>query len=139
MIVRYLVLTMVLSFAASIASAHLHAVAEQQAEGASTQQAGDAKRGKLVFERRCTGCHALDENREGPQLRTVYGRKAGSVAGFEYSEALTHSGLTWTPATLEQWLTDPDAMVPGNNMSFATPKAADRRDLIAYLQTVGSK
>jgi cytochrome c len=45
-----------------------------------------------------------------------------------------HSGLTWTPTTLDQWLTDPDAMVPVNKMSFETPKAADRKDLIAYLQ-----
>jgi cytochrome c len=76
----------------------------------------------------------MDANREGPQLRTVYGRKAGSVARFEYSASLLRSGLTWTPATLDQWLADPDAMVPGNNMSFATPKTEDRRDLIAYLQ-----
>jgi cytochrome c len=94
----------------------------------------------MVFERRCTGCHAMDENREGPQLRTVYGRKAGSVAGFLYSAKLKSSGLTWNPETLDQWLTDPDAMVPGNDMSFATPKATDRKDVIAYLQqAAGSK
>jgi cytochrome c len=98
------------------------------------EQPGDAARGKLVFERRCTGCHALDANREGPHLRDVDGRKAGSVAGFQYSTSLKNSGLTWNPDTLDQWLTDPDAMVPGNNMSFATPKAVDRRDLIAFLQ-----
>ena len=133
MIVRYLVLTMVLSFGASLVSAHLHSVAEQ----VSTEQAGDAARGKVVFEHRCTGCHALDANREGPQLRTVVGRKAGSVAGFQYSQALVHAELTWSPATLDQWLTDPDGMVPGNDMSFATPKAQDRGDVIAYLQQVG--
>jgi cytochrome c len=64
----------------------------------------------------------------------VYGRKAASLAGFQYSASLKSSGLTWNPETLDQWLTDPDAMVPGNDMSFATPKVADRRDLIAYLQ-----
>jgi cytochrome c len=111
----------------------------EQATQQAPEQAGDAVRGKLVFERRCTGCHAMDENHEGPQLRTVYGRKAGSVAGFQYSTSLLRSELTWTPETLEQWLTDPDAMVPGNNMSFATPKAADRRDVIAYLQAAGNK
>jgi cytochrome c len=133
MILRYLVFTMVLSFGTLIASAHLQAVAATQTH---QEEAGDATRGKLVFERRCTGCHALDENREGPQLRTVYGRKAGSVAGFQYSAILVHSGITWNPETLDRWLTDPDAMVPGNNMSFATPKATDRRDIIAYLQQV---
>jgi cytochrome c len=125
-IVRCLVLTVVLSLAALIASAHLQTLA--------AMQTGDATRGKMVFEHRCTGCHAMDTNREGPQLRTVYGRKAGSVSGFKYSEALLSSGLTWTPATLDRWLADPDAMVPGNNMSFQTPKAADRNDIIAYFE-----
>jgi cytochrome c len=105
----------------------------------ASEQPGAAARGKLVFERRCTGCHALDESREGPQLRTVYGRKAGSIAGFQYSTSLKNSGLTWNPETLDKWLTDPDAMVPGNDMSFATPKAADRKDLIAYLQAAGGR
>jgi cytochrome c len=110
---------------------------QQEAQPAA-EDAGDAARGKTVFEKRCTGCHAMDADREGPQLRTVYGRQAGSVAGFEYSASLKSSGLTWNPETLDRWLTDPDAMVPGNNMSFATPKAADRRDLIAYLrQAIG--
>ena len=106
----------------------------QQETQPAPEQAGDAARGKVVFERRCTGCHAMDSNREGPQLRTVYGRKAGSVAGFQYSASLKSSGLTWNPDTLERWLTDPDAMVPGNDMSFATPKATDRKDLIAYFE-----
>ena len=143
MILRFLVLIVVLNLGTLVVSSHLRAVAEQQvsAEGAgvSPEQAGDPVRGKLVFERRCTGCHALDESREGPQLRTVYGRKAGSVAGFQYSASVARLGLVWSPATLDQWLTDPDAMVPRNNMSFATPKAADRKDLIAYLQQAAAK
>lgn len=129
-----LVLAVGLCLSASATLAMLPSGA-QETQSAPAQQ-GDATRGKAVFERRCTGCHALDADREGPRLRDVYGRKAGSIAGFEYSKSLAHSGLTWNPATLDQWLTDPDAMVPGNNMSFATPKAEDRRDLIAYLQQV---
>jgi cytochrome c len=101
---------------------------------AALQTGQEAARGKMVFEKRCVGCHAMDANREGPQLRGVYGRKAGSLAGFQYSASLKSSGLTWNPETLERWLTDPDALVPGNDMSFATPKAADRRDVIAFLQ-----
>jgi cytochrome c len=95
---------------------------------------GDAVRGKAVFEKRCTGCHALEVDREGPRLAGVYGRKAGSVSGFTYSAGLKNSGLTWTDATLEKWLSDPDLMVPDNNMSFSVPKADERRDLIAYLK-----
>jgi cytochrome c len=98
--------------------------------------AGDAAHGKSVFEKRCTGCHAMETNtgREGPQLGGVFGRKAGSVAGFAYSAGLKNSGLTWTDATLEKWLSDPDLMVPDNKMSFSVPKAEERRDLIAYFK-----
>ena len=132
MTLRYIVLTVLFSLGASIVSASLRpSVQETQPAPAPT---GDAARGKLVFEHRCTGCHAMDADRDGPHLRDVYGRKAGSVSGFQYSASLMHAGLTWTPATLDQWLADPDAMVPGNNMSFPTPKAMDRKDLIAYLQ-----
>jgi cytochrome c len=95
---------------------------------------GDAERGKAVFEKRCTGCHAIDVDREGPRLAGVYGRKAGGVAGFTYSTGLKNSGVTWNDATLEKWLSDPDLMVPDNNMSFSVPKAEERRDLIAFLK-----
>ena len=95
---------------------------------------GDPTRGKAVFEKRCTGCHALEVDREGPRLAGVYGRKAGSVAGFTYSAGLKKSGVTWDEATLEKWLSDPDRMVPDNNMSFSVPKATERQDLIAYLK-----
>jgi len=95
---------------------------------------GNALRGKVVFEKRCTGCHAMNVDREGPRLAGVYGRKAGSVAGFTYSTGLKNSGLTWTDATLEKWLNDPDLMIQDNKMSFSVPKADERRDLIAYLK-----
>jgi cytochrome c len=127
-----------LHWSARLSAQDVHALAMLQTSAEEpddkTHPAGDAARGKMVFEKRCVGCHAMDANREGPQLRGVYGRKAGSLAGFQYSASLKNSGLTWNPETLDRWLTDPDAMVPGNDMSFATPKAADRSDLIAYLQ-----
>jgi cytochrome c len=95
---------------------------------------GDAVRGKAVFEKRCTGCHAMDADREGPRLAGVFGRKAGSVPGFTYSAGLKNSGLTWDDATLERWLSDPDLVVKDNNMSFSVPKAEERQDLIAYFK-----
>ena len=79
---------------------------------------GDASRGKLVFEKRCTGCHAINADREGPRLAGVFGRKAGSVAGFNYSDGLKRSGLTWTDATLERWLSGPDLVAPDTKMDF---------------------
>ena len=95
---------------------------------------GDAVRGKAVFEKRCTGCHAMEADREGPRLAGVFGRKVGSVPGFTYSAGLKNLGLTWNDATLERWLSDPDMVVPDNNMSFSVPKAEERRDVIAYLK-----
>jgi cytochrome c len=101
-------------------------------EGVSV--AGDAARGEIVFQKRCTGCHALDADREGPRLAGVFGRKAGSVAGFNYSAGLKKSGITWNEATLEKWLNDPDMVAPDTTMDFQLPKAQERADLIAYFK-----
>lgn len=95
---------------------------------------GDAERGRAVFNKRCTGCHAIDANREGPELRGVFGRKAGSLPGFNYSASLKASGFTWNEDSLDKWLSDTDAMVPGSDMSFRVVKATERLDLIAYLK-----
>lgn len=106
----------------------------QGAIEAASADPGDDARGKLIFEKRCTGCHAMEADREGPRLAGVYGRKAAAVPGFSYSDGLRKSGLTWTDATLEKWLTGPDILVPGTKMDFYVPKAAERRDLIAYFK-----
>lgn len=97
---------------------------------------GDALRGKAVFEHRCTGCHALDSDREGPHLRGVYGRTAGTVPEFDYSAGIRKSGITWTDTNIEQWLRGTDEFIPGNNMGFRVPKAQDRADVIAFLKNV---
>lgn len=104
----------------------------QQETGAGS--VGDAARGKAVFEKRCTGCHAMEGDREGPRLAGVFGRKAGSVPGFEYSAGLKNSGITWEEATLEKWLKDPDLFVPDNKMDFHVPASQERSDLIAYFK-----
>jgi cytochrome c len=114
-------------------SAWSHA-APQAATASAPAGAGDAARGKEVFEKRCTGCHSLTENREGPQLQGLYGRTSGAVAGFPYSPALSKAKIVWNDQTLDQWLTDPDAMVPGNNMDFQVVKPQERKDLIAYFK-----
>jgi cytochrome c len=103
-------------------------------EAGTGSGAGDAARGKAVFQKRCTGCHAMDGDREGPRLAGIFGRKAGTVPSFEYSTGLKNSGITWNDATLEKWLTDPDLMVPDTNMDFHVPKAQERADLIAYFK-----
>jgi cytochrome c len=87
--------------------------------------------GKELFEKQCGGCHALDRDKEGPRPRGVYGRVAGSVNSFLYSDALKKSKITWTDETLDQWLTDTEKLVPGNDMTFHVEKGAERADIIA--------
>jgi cytochrome c len=93
-----------------------------------------APAGKELFERRCGGCHALDRDKEGPRLGNVFGRHAGAVPSFEYSEALRKSKIVWNAARLEQWLIDPAQLVPGNDMAFRLDIAEERREIIAFLK-----
>jgi cytochrome c len=98
--------------------------------------AGDAARGEARFQD-CAACHKLETgvNNVGPSLHDVFGRKAGTIADFRYSPALKRSGITWTPETLDKFITDPQAMVPANRMPYAgMANANDRADLIAYLE-----
>jgi cytochrome c len=98
---------------------------------------GDFLRGKEVFEKRCTGCHAMEQNREGPRLQGVFGRTSGDVAGFTYSPALKQAHIVWDENSLERWLADPDTLVSGNNMDFHVAKLQERRDLIRFLKESG--
>ena len=101
---------------------------------AAPDDPGDPARGKQLFEKRCTGCHSLDADKEGPHLRGVYGRKAGTAPGFNYSDALKSANFTWNDALLEKWLTDTDSVVPDNNMDFHVPSPDERADIIRYLK-----
>jgi cytochrome c len=98
---------------------------------ARAQARADAK---ALFEKRCGGCHALDRDKEGPRLGGVYGRTAGSVDSFQYSDALKKSRVKWTEETLNQWLTDTEKLVPNNDMTFHVEKADERSEIIAYLK-----
>src|SRR5436853_7910329 len=89
--------------------------------------------GKELFAKRCGECHSLDRDKEGPRLRGVYGRSAGSVDSFQYSEALKKSKIKWTEATLEKWLTDTEKLVPDHDMAFHVEKPEERHESIAYL------
>jgi cytochrome c len=96
--------------------------------------ASDPRQGRVLFERRCAGCHSLDKVKAAPPLRGVYGKAAASHRDFPYSDALKGARLTWDAATLDRWLADPDGLVPGNDMAFRVSGAAERADLIAYLK-----
>lgn len=118
----------------------VHAALVHEAEPTAQSDApGNPLRGKDLFERRCTGCHSLTENREGPRLQGVYGRTSGEMAGFAYSAALKKAHIVWNEESLQQWLADPDTLVPDNNMGFQVPKPQERRDIIAFLKESAGK
>ena len=94
---------------------------------------GDPARGKTLYQA-CEACHSIDENDLGPKHRGVVGRPAGSIADYAYSAALKSSGLTWDEPTLDRWLTNPSALVPGTKMFFQISDAQSRADIIAFLK-----
>lgn len=107
--------------------------------GAGAARAQDAAAGQAVFKTQCAICHSVvaGKNMVGPSLFGVVGRKAGTIPGFHYSAANKNSGLTWDAATLNRYLTDPKAVVPGTIMPYAGLKDDTKRaDLIAYLSTL---
>jgi alcohol dehydrogenase (cytochrome c) len=101
--------------------------------------AGDAGAGKAVFANQCASCHTTEvgKNGFGPSLAGVFERKAGTLAGFNFSPAMAQSGLTWDEKTLDLFLTLSTKEVPGTSMSVALPNATDRSNVIAYLETLG--
>jgi len=99
-----------------------------------------AGRGAKLF-RKCVACHTVTAdggNRAGPTLYGVFGRRAGTIDGYNYSNALRHSGLVWTEETIDRlFALGPDEYTPGSKMPLQRmPSAEDREDLIAYLKAV---
>ena len=97
---------------------------------------GDAVHGEELYNSRCVACHSPDANRVGPRHRGVVGRRAGSVADFNYSKALKGSDVVWDEQTLDRWLANPEAFIPGQRMNFRVSQPEDRADLIAFLKTL---
>ena len=108
------------------------------AAGLGHAHAQDAAAGEKVF-LVCKACHQVGDtakNAVGPVLNGLIGRKAGSVQGFNYSDANKNSGITWDEATFSEYIKDPKAKVPGTKMAFAGVKDEQKiKDLIAYLHT----
>jgi len=105
--------------------------------GLGSAQAQDAANGEKVFAQ-CRACHQVGEtakNAVGPVLNGLFGRKAGTVEGYNYSPANKNSGLTWDEATFRDYIKDPRAKIPGTKMVYAGLKDEQRiNDLVAYLK-----
>jgi len=103
---------------------------------------GNPTRGQTVFGA-CAACHSLQpgQNMTGPSLAGVWNRKAGSLASFSrYSDPLKSANIVWNDKTLDEWINDPQHVVPGNQMTFAGIKdARQRTDLLAFLREATQK
>jgi cytochrome c len=103
---------------------------------------GDVQRGRVLFAP-CMACHAVDAQapaKKGPNLHGLFGRKVGSVPGYNYSAALQFAGFNWDAAHLDAWLQSPKQYIVDTKMAFVgLPKAKDRVDLIAYLKAASSQ
>jgi cytochrome c len=105
---------------------------------AGSAMAQSAERGERIFNQQCKACHTVEKGGAspiGPNLFGVVGRKAGTLAGYEASDAMKKSGITWDDASLEEYLKAPKAKVPEGKMAFAGLKQATQlNDVIAYLK-----
>jgi cytochrome c len=104
----------------------------------ATAFAADVEAGGKVFKAQCAACHSVVEHKKiiGPSMFGVVGRKAGTE-DFAYSDANKNSGIVWTEAALDPYLTSPKTVVPGTKMTYAGLKNDEQRaNLIAYLATV---
>jgi cytochrome c len=100
-------------------------------------QDGNAARGERVFNQQCKTCHSLEEGPSltGPTLHGMFGRKAGTAAGFEFSPEMIKSGIVWDETTLAEYSRDPKAKVPDTKMVFNGIKQPGQlADLVAYLK-----
>jgi cytochrome c len=119
---------------ALLAAALLALAAAAVAAAAAGPAADQVRAGEAVYSR-CLACHALAYDRTGPRHCGLFGRRAGSVPGFDYSPAMRRSGIVWDARTLDRFLADPTHVVPGTSMGYAGVKdGKDRAALIAYLK-----
>jgi len=99
---------------------------------------GDAKKGASLFKTRCAQCHTVEatgENKIGPKLHGLFGRKTGSADDYAYTDANKQKGITWGKDTLFAYLENPKKYIPGTKMAFGgLKKEKDRNDIIAFLE-----
>jgi len=98
---------------------------------------GDAAAGEKVFAH-CAPCHSTKpgENKVGPSLAGVFGRKSGTEPGYSYSSAVKGLNVTWDETNLDEWLQGPSKFAKGTKMIYSVPEEKDRQDVTAYLKTL---
>lgn len=102
--------------------------------GAGSPVPSEIAAGQEIYER-CAACHSLDRDRVGPHHCGIFGRRAGSLPGFAYSEAMRASGIVWNRDTLDSFLADPLGTVPGTFMTYAgIQDPEERAQLLAFLE-----
>jgi cytochrome c len=115
----------------------LFAVAQLSRGLAQSVPAAAAPSGPRLFTQQCAACHSMTagETRVGPSLAGIAGKTAGKQPGFAYSPALKRSGMKWNAVTLDRWLSDTNAAIPGSVMNYKQADAAKRKALVTYLTT----
>src|SRR5215471_9433464 len=108
----------------------------------SASEDADLTSGQLLFNNACRTCHSTREgdNRLGPHMRGIIGRKAGSLPNYSYSSAMKGANFVWDEKNLERFIAHPDEMVPGNNMKpySGLASAESRQKLIAFLKALNA-
>lgn len=106
--------------------------------GRAAAQEPDTARGERLFNQQCRSCHSLQQGSStmaGPSLYGLFGSRAGTVRGYEFSEAMVHSGIVWDERSVADYLRDPKAKVPGTKMAFGGMRQkAQIADIVAYLK-----
>ncbi len=97
---------------------------------------GNATEGRDLFMAKCSGCHDLYQNKSGPYIFNVYGRRAGTANGFDHSDALRKYGKVWEEENLNDWLANTQKLVKNANMYFRLKDPAERMNIIAYLKDI---
>jgi cytochrome c len=127
---RHALLVMGLGFCSAISTVDLTAAQVSLPAARSSD-------GAALFKQQCATCHATnlsDAPRQGPPLIRIIGQQAGKVDGFRYSPGLAQAGLTWDENTLDAWLANPQAVIPGAIMAYRQSKPETRAAIITYLR-----
>jgi cytochrome c len=127
---RHALLVMGLGFCSAISTVDVASAQMLLPSGRSPDGAG-------LFKQQCGACHATslsDPPRQGPPLIRIIGQHAGRVDGFHYSPGLAQADFTWDENTLDAWLTNPQAVIPGAIMAYRQSKPETRAAIITYLR-----